>query len=90
LKEGGATMDERITWLFRTVSGRKPAAKELSVLLRLVEEQRELISNDASAAEKVLKVGESKSDPALDKTELATATVLANALLNHDEFVMRR
>jgi hypothetical protein len=56
----------------------------------MVEEQRELFASDASAAEKVLKVGESKSDPALDKTELATATVLANALLNHDEFVMRR
>jgi hypothetical protein len=90
LKEGGTTEGERIAWLFRAVTGRKPTAKEQTILTRLLAEQRELFAADVSAAEKLLKVGESKADASLDKLELAAGAVLANALLNHDDAVMRR
>ncbi len=90
LKEAGANVVERVTWLFRTVSGRRPTARELSVLQQMFDEQKQLFASDAASAEKLLKVGEAKCDASLDKTDLAAGTVLANALLNHDEFVMRR
>jgi hypothetical protein len=90
LKEGGTEANDRITWLFRTVSGRKPSTKESAVLKQLFEEQRALFAADPTAAGKLLKVGEAKSDSALDPVEHAASTVLASALLNHDEALMRR
>ncbi len=90
LKEGGATTEERMTWLFRTVCGRPPTAKELPVLKRLLDEQHDLFATDPGAAEKLLKIGEVKTEEALDKIQIAAGTVLANALLNHDESIMRR
>jgi len=90
LKEGGESLDERITWLFRTVASRRPSAKELSVLKRLFDEQRALFAADADAASKLLTVGVTKNDQGLDPIDLAAGTILANALLNHDETVMRR
>ncbi|HWN93612.1 MAG TPA: DUF1553 domain-containing protein, partial [Methylomirabilota bacterium] len=90
LKEGGATTEERVAWLFRTVSGRSPTAKELPVLKGLLAEQREMFATDPASAAKLLKVGAAKSDEALDQAELAAGAVLANAMLNHDEAVMRR
>jgi hypothetical protein len=62
----------------------------MPVLQRLLEEQRQLFANDSAAAQKVLKVGESRSDSSLNAINLAATTVLANALLNHDAAVMRR
>ena len=35
-------------------------------------------------------MGEAKNDPSLDPIDLAAGTVLAEAILNHDEAVMRR
>jgi len=90
LKEGGASADERITWMFRVVSNRQPTAGELVVLKQLFEEQRAVFAADGSAAEKLLKVGEAKNDATLDAVDLAAGTVLAEALLSHDEAVMRR
>jgi hypothetical protein len=90
LKEGGASIEERITWLFRTVTSRKPSPKELSILTQLFAEQRDLFASDSEAAAKLLKVGSAKTDPALDLIDVAAGTMLANALLNHDSAVMRR
>jgi len=89
-KETGSGSDERISQMFRIVCGRAPTAKELPVLKRLLDEQRALFESEPEAANKLLAVGETKNDPSLDRVELAAATVLAEALLNHDEAVMRR
>ena len=90
LKEAEASRDERISRMFRMVCGRTPSARELPVLGRLFEEQRALFASDAEATAKLLAVGETKNDPPLDSVELAATTVLAGALLNHDEALMRR
>ena len=90
LKEGGRDDAERAAWLFRLVLGRRPRPRESAVLERLLAEQRALFAADRDSARRLLAVGESKTDPALDPVELAAGTVLAEALLNHDEAVMRR
>ena len=90
MKEGGPTPEERVPWVFRTITGRPPSAKELPVLKRLFEEQRAQFAENTNAASQLLKVGEAKNDPALDLVELAAGTILAEALLNHDDAVMRR
>jgi len=89
-KEGGATPDERMVWMFRTLTGRQPTTRELAVLKRLFEEQQALFAAEPMSAEKLLNVGEAKNDPTLGKIELAAGTLLAEALLNHDQTVMRR
>ena len=43
----------------------------------------------ASAAEALLKVGESAVDPLLDKRELAGWTTLASTILNLDEVITK-
>ena len=90
LREGGDNPDSRIAWIFRAATGREPATKELPILTRLFAEQRELFSKEPSAAQKLLAFGETKTDPALPPADLAAATSLGLALLNHDEALMRR
>ena len=90
LKEGGVALDDRIEWAFRLVTSRRPAPQELAVLKRLFQEQRELFAADQQAAAQLLAVGEASNDPALPSLDLAAGTVLAEALLNYDEAVMRR
>jgi hypothetical protein len=90
LKEGGAALDDQIRWAFRLVTSRHPAPKELAVLKQLFQEQRELFADDQQAAAQLLAVGEAPNDPTLPPVDLAAGTVLAEALLNYDEAVMRR
>ena len=90
LKEGGHSRTEQAAWAFQTVTCRKPNEKELELLVKLFDEQKELFAGDAKAAEKLLSVGDKKADPKLDKSELAAATTLALAILNQDAAVMRR
>ena len=90
LKEGGAALDERIRWAFRLVTSRHPAPKELALLKQLFEEQRELFAGDQQAAARLLAVGEEPNDPTIPPVDLAAGTVLAEALFNYDEAVMRR
>ncbi len=90
LGRGGRDDADRSAWLFRRITGRRPGPREAAVLTRLLAEQRAIFSADREAAGKLIAVGESRSDPAFDPVELASATVLAQAILNHDEAVMRR
>jgi hypothetical protein len=90
LKEGGSNPEQRLAWVFRLILGRPASEKELVVLKQMWAEQRELLSSDSQASAKLLTVGESKTDPSLDKNDVAAGTVIALALLNHDGAVMRR
>ncbi len=90
LKEGGKTDAEKAAWLFRLLTGRKPVPGEAAVLSELLADQRALFGSDREAAKKLLAFGESRNDLALDPVELAAGTVLAEAILNHDEAVLRR
>ncbi len=90
LQEGGTTIGEQVAWLFQRVTGRRPTAREQAVLQQLFTEQRTLFAADRPAAAKLLAVGEAKNDPALDAVDLAAGTVLALAILNHDEAILRR
>jgi hypothetical protein len=90
LKEGGDTLDQRIAWAWRLITSRTPTAKELTVLKELFNEQREIFEQDPKAADELLKVGEANIDASMSKVDLAAATILAEAILNHDAAVMER
>jgi hypothetical protein len=90
LKEGGESLEERVTWMFQLITDRAPTEKELPILRNIFTEQREMFEADPPSAGKLLAMGEARNDRSLDPLDLAAGTVLAEAILNHDEAVMRR
>jgi hypothetical protein len=90
MKEGGDTDDSRATWAYREVIGKAPASDQLPLLMELIEGQRGFFASKSSDADALLKIGETPADPALDKTELAAFTTLAQALINLDAHITLR
>ncbi len=90
LKQGGPTNESRAKWAYREVTGKAPTSEQLPILLDLIARQRELFQATPADADALLKVGDSKPDPALDKIESATAAMLAQALLNLDANITLR
>jgi hypothetical protein len=76
---------ERLVFVFRRVLARAPAAAEEKVLLGGLERHRAQFSAAPEAAEKILAVGEAKSDPKLAPVEHAAWTALCLAVFNLDE-----
>ena len=85
LQEGGATLDERLTFAFRHVVARAPTERERKLLRQLVEEQLADYRRRTDKAEALLKVGESPREAKFDPSELAAWTIFASTLLNLDE-----
>ena len=90
LKEGGATPAEQVRFAFRIVTSRTPTAREIESLAAGLKEQEEIFSGAPEAAGKLLSIGEAAADSSLSPARLAAATMIASAVLNHDEAVMRR
>ena len=90
LNEGGATATEQAAFAFRLVTTRAPRESEAESLAAALTEQESLFAQDPAAAEKLLTIGDTKADTPIPAARLAAATVVASALLNHDEAVMRR
>jgi hypothetical protein len=83
-------IDARIVEGFRLATGRTPKPKEVAILRRVYNEQSEMFQATPSAAERYLKTGEQPRDPTLPIQQVAATTVLANTLMNLDEFVTER
>jgi hypothetical protein len=90
LRDGGSAAADQVAFAFRLVTTRAPTAAEVATLVQLLAEQEEVFATDPSAAEKLLAVGEARVSGDWPAPRLAAATMLASALLNHDEAVMRR
>lgn len=90
LREGGDNLGSQVTFAFRLVTGREPSARETTVLMQLFSEQRQRFVEDPKAADQLLSVGETRTGSGMAAADLAASTVLAQALLNHDEAIMRR
>ena len=89
MREGGATPEERVAFLFKAATARKPDAKETAELLANYKEQLAEYIHDEGAAKKLIAVGESKPDAKLDPSELAAWTMVANLILNLDEVITK-
>jgi hypothetical protein len=69
---------------------RKPDTKETEIAARLYREQRAYYIAHLDEAKQLLKVGRAPRDAKIPPADLAAATVLGQALLNHDECVVKR
>lgn len=62
-----------------------------AILQRLYDEQLRVFNDAPDAAAKLIAAGEARRrDAALPVAEVAATTVLASAVMNFDEFVMKR
>jgi hypothetical protein len=90
LKKGGTTDESRASWAYREVIGKSPTPPQTTLLTDLITEQRNFFKTQSSNADALLSIGDSPTDPTLNKTEAATFTALAQALLNLDAHITLR
>lgn len=69
---------------------RHPDAREKEILVRLYEEQLKHFEANPTEADQLIKIGQKPPEPSISAAKIAAATVLAQALLNHDECVVKR
>lgn len=81
--------EERIETAFRLVTSRRPTLIEQEILTKRLSTLLDQYASDSDAAEKLLHVGESPSNPDLDRTEHAAYTGLCSLILNLDEAISR-
>ncbi len=90
MREGGANRDERLVFLFRLLTGRRPTAKEAAVLRRMHQEQLGLFRDSQDNVAALGRVGASAPDAALDPAEAAAYAAVANAVMSFDEAIVKR
>jgi hypothetical protein len=90
LTEGGPTMQGRLDHGYLLALSRPSRPEERQILQGLLEEARGRFQKDPEAAKKLLAVGASPRDPALNDIDLAAWTTVASTLLNLDETISRR
>jgi hypothetical protein len=87
--EAGGSETARIAYAFRLATARRPTARETAVLRALLQRQLTTFRLNRSAAEELLRVGESPRRTRLDAAELAAWTMVASTILNLDETITR-
>lgn len=90
VREGGATPEARIIYAFRALTSRPPIKEELAILLDLYHQEYTDFKKSPVRAVKLLQEGEYTIAKDLPASEVATCAVIANTLMNFDEFVTKR
>ena len=80
---------ERLQQAFRWTTSRWPTEQETEVLSQILNEARETYTQQTDEAEKLLGVGESKSNGEIPAAERAAWTLVASTLFNLDETLTR-
>ncbi|MEQ6119471.1 DUF1553 domain-containing protein [Reichenbachiella sp. MALMAid0571] len=89
LNEGGETLEERIKFAFRLATSRQPQEKEVLVLSDLFQKEQAEYEANPDLAEKLLSTGEYVTDTDVPPAKLAAYAVVANAILNTTEAIMK-
>ncbi len=90
VQDSGGDIEKMIDQGMLRCLSRLPDDKERKILNRLYEEQRAYYSEHKDEAAELLKVGKAPRDEAIPIANAAAATILAQALLNHDACVVKR
>jgi hypothetical protein len=85
LTKGAATNDERAAYMAQRLLARPFHPDEHLLVQALLKDLLDFYAAHPEDAKKLIAVGESKADPALDGSTLAAWTMLANELMNLDE-----
>ena len=90
MQQKDISLDGRITFVFRSLTSRRPTDQEMQVLQQLYQEQFLEFQARPTDAEKFLSIGDQHRDESLDPAKLAAMTVLAETVLNLDATVTKR
>jgi hypothetical protein len=85
LQKGGNTVETRIDFMARKVLCRPLKAAEVKVVENSFTKLHGYYQGRIEDARKLIAVGESRADPALEPAQLAAWTMVANQLFNLDE-----
>jgi hypothetical protein len=85
IKEGGEAFDGRLDAMARRLLARPMRPEEAKVVKATFDEMLAHYKANPEGAKKLIAVGESKADPAVDAVTLAAWTMIANELMNLDE-----
>jgi hypothetical protein len=85
IKEGGTSIETRLTHGFQLLLARNPSPQELRLLTTAIERSLQDFTHDSSAAKQLLTIGEAKANEKLNPAELAAYTTVASTLINLDE-----
>ena len=86
LKEKSVEL-ERLQWMFHRVIGRPADDADITELSEAVTNFRKHFSQSPKVAKSLASTGESEVDKEIDTKELATWTMIANILMNRDDFI---
>ena len=90
VREGGASVPERLAWALRLATSRAGTDAEVRILEQGLNRRLAQYRADVASAEKLLSAGESPVDKTIDKAELAAYTTAASVILNLDEVITRQ
>jgi len=89
VEEGGDNDLERLKFAFRQAMSRQPTGQELSVLDKVLEENRRYYQTRPEEAESLMNVGLHQIPNQRPAVELASWTQAARVIFNLDEFITR-
>ncbi len=75
---------------FRLLTSRRASDREMMVLERLYQTQREYFAANIDRAESYLQIGEAKVGLEADQPHLAALTVVVSTIMNFDQSMMKR
>ncbi len=90
MQTSGASVSDKINFIFKSLVGRNADKTELASLQELQEMSLTDFQKDQKSVRELLNIGETKVNRTLNKTELAAYTMIASTVMNFDEFVMKR
>ena len=85
-----SVVNDQLLYCYRSLTGRKPAQKEMQILLKLYNAQYEKFKQDPGKMKGWLNAGEYKITGKVDAKQIAAGTVMASAIMNSDAFVTKR
>jgi hypothetical protein len=89
VREGGATLESRLTFAFEACVARKPKESEIKRLTNLYQDELARFRLNQAAAEKMAVSQLGPLPVGQDISEMAAWTVVANVLLNLDETITK-
>lgn len=90
LQQHGDDTERLASEMFRRMTSRQPNSAELTILLKLYEQQLDRFQESPAETKRFLATGDHPYDSQLDEPRLAAAAMLASALMNYDECVTKR
>jgi hypothetical protein len=90
LRQHGADVQACVRVMFRLLLSAEPTRAEIETLAAQWREHTAAYASDPASAVALLRVGDLALDPAFEKTAWAAGTMVASALLAHDEAAFLR